>query len=161
MISIGSGGAWATVTPYIGVGGVWKQITGYWIGVGGAWKSLAAPPLSVSVSPGAVSGSTKSSPATRHYATSGSCTVTASGGTGPYTYSWSVAFNPSGSIDTSGSCTANSPTSATTSFTGLTCNGLVSPGSDVYSAICTVTDTSNGATANVAVTVTLTNTYTS
>ncbi len=160
MINIGVGGAWKSVTPYIGVGGAWKQITGYWIGVGGAWKSMAVLPMTLSVSPTSASGSTSSPlPSTRPNVTTGSVTVSVTGGSGTFTYAWSVVFNSTGSTDGSGTCAANSPAAAATTFTGQSCNGSNSPGSDYYTATCTVTDTVSGQVASINVPITLTNTY--
>jgi hypothetical protein len=62
-------------------------------------------------------------------------------------------------MDTSGTCTANSPTSATTTFTGLGCSGFNAPGTDYYIATDTVTDTSNGGVGTITIPVQLTNTY--
>ena len=160
MMNIGVGGAWKQVTPYIGVAGAWAQITGYWIGVGGAWKSMAILPMVVSVSPTSASGSLSASALfTRPNVTSSSVTVSVTGGSGTFTYAWSVVFNPTNSIDTSGTCSANSATAATTTFTGQSCNGTNSPGSDYYTATCTVTDSVTGQIGTVNVPIKLTNTY--
>jgi len=160
MISIGVGAAWKSITPYIGVGGAWKQITGYWIGVGGVWKSMAVLPMSLSVSPTSASGAGSFFPPTsRHSVTTNSVTLSVSGGSGAFSYTWSVAFNPIGSVDTDGTCAADSPTSATTTFTGQTCDGADAPGSDYYTASCTVTDTTTGQMASISVPIALTNNY--
>lgn len=39
-INIGISGVNRPVTPSVGVGGVWKPITGAWIGVGGVWRRM-------------------------------------------------------------------------------------------------------------------------
>jgi hypothetical protein len=64
--------------------------------------------------------------------TTGSTTATGSGGTGPYTYAWSIAAQDIGT------CSANSPSSATTTFsiTGLPAATTSNP-----SAQLIVTDT--------------------
>jgi hypothetical protein len=160
VISIGVGGKWLQVTPYIGVGGVWKQVTGYWIGVGGAWKNIAILPMNVSVSPTSASGTgVYTPPATRPSVTTGSVTVSVAGGSGTFTYAWAVSFVNGGSVNSSGSCSANAPTSATTTFTGQSCDGADSPGSDYYAAVCTVTDTVTGQVGSVSVPIKLSNTY--
>jgi hypothetical protein len=76
--------------------------------------------------------------------TTGATTVSASGGSGSYTYSWTWASGGT-------SITINSPSAATTSFTG---SGLVL--NDTYSGVarCTVTD-GYGQTATVAVSVSI------
>jgi hypothetical protein len=164
-ISIGVGGVWKSVTAYIGVGGAWKLITGAWIGAGDsyhvAWASMNAIPMSLSVSPTSASGSIRSSSLTRQNVTSNSVTVTVSGGTGPFTHAWSVAFDPSQSADSTGTCAADNPTSATTTFTGLTVNTTLSPESDGYIATDTVTDTSSGGVTSIAVPIILSNNHVS
>ena len=160
MISVGVGGAWKSVTPYIGVGGVWKQVTGYWIGVGGAWKSMAILPMTVSASPTSASGSgSYTAPLAQPNVTTGSVTISITGGSGTFTYAWTVVFNPTGSTDGSGTCAADNPTAATTTFTGKSCNGSNSPGSDYYTATVMVTDTVTGQVASLSVPITLNNTY--
>jgi hypothetical protein len=164
-ISIGVGGVWKSVTAYIGVGGAWKLITGAWIGAGDsyhvAWASMNAIPMALSVSPTSASGSISSLAVIRQNVTSNAVTVTVSGGTGPFTHAWSVAFNPAKSADSTGTCAADNPTSATTTFTGLTVGKIISPGSDGYIATDTVTDTANGGVTSIDVPITLSNTYVS
>lgn len=72
-----------------------------------------------------------------------SVTATASGGVGPYTYSWAITASPT-------FWGVNSPGSATTSFTGAT---VVGQAPDPGVATVTVTDSSTGlqSTANVTV----------
>jgi len=97
------------------------------------------PNLTASVSPGAVNTQT-----TNSTATSASVTVTASGGTPPYTYAWTRVSGAS-------TITANSPTAATTTFS---CTGL--DPSEVNEAVfrCTVTDSAGSpGTATVDVSV--------
>lgn len=159
MINIGIAGAWLNVTPYIGVGGVWKAVTGAWIGVDGAWKSMNATPMSLSASPSSLSASTNNGSISRPTVTTGPVTVSVSGGTGPYTHAWSVTFLPDESIDFAGTASAGSPTSATTTFSGQTCGGKDAPGSDSYLATDTVTDTSSGATAQISVQIDLLNNH--
>jgi hypothetical protein len=66
-----------------------------------------------------------------------------SGGTGPYTYSWSV----SGRSGMSG-CSANSPSSASTVFN---CTGVAGVDTGSATGSCLITDTSNGRTVTVSV----------
>lgn len=77
--------------------------------------------------------------------TTNSVTVTPSGGTAPYSYAWAK--------DSGDTISANSPTAATTSFTGSTADG------ETASAVFTCTVTDNvGAKAYTSVVVTLTDT---
>jgi hypothetical protein len=108
-------------------------------------------PLSASKSGDATGSCSYATPATQCSATTGSVTVTPSGGVGPYTYVWGHV-----SGDTA---TVNSNTSATTTFT-RTAQG--NNGGYLYQGTyrCTVTDSlSNVASVDVAVSTTHTNTY--
>jgi hypothetical protein len=105
---IGVSGAWKPIVgQWIGVGGAWKSITAKWIGVGGAWK------LCYSALTAVASNITKNSSG---FATSGTVTSngdavsTVTGGSGSYTYSYSLLGTTSGPTATiiSGSAT-NSP----------------------------------------------------
>lgn len=95
-------------------------------------------PLELSVNPLSASGATSG---TRTGYTN-AVTVTPINGNGPYTYSWTnIDGDP---------LTAESPTSATTRFTGLVPIGEV-----LFATFqCTVTDSSNG-TGTIEVTATL------
>ena len=160
MMSIRVAGSWKTITPYIGVAGAWVQVTGAWIGVGGVWESLTQPPLTATVSPTSLGASVSSIlQNARPNVTTLTATVTPSGGSGTYSYAWSVAFISASSIDTTGTCSANSASSAATTFTGQTCDGTDSPGSDYYMASCVVTDTVSGAKETAQVYIQLTNNY--
>lgn len=96
----------------------------------------AALAFSASVNPFSVIGTILGTGAV----TTDSATVTPSGGTGPYTYAWAY-------VSGYASFTTNSPTSATTTWTG----SITLPGQD-RSAVyrCTVTD-SLAATASVTI----------
>lgn len=96
--------------------------------------------VSASVSP----GSLDPTPSTAATQSTGTCTVSASGGSGTYTYAWTWQSG-------GGSIAINSPSSATTSFTG---SGMV--GGNTYSgtAQCIVTD-AYGQTATVTVSVSI------
>lgn len=126
--------AWARLRAVTDVGTVYSATMPSGDGAAAGASSVSST-LSVSVSPSSIykSGSTASQ-------TSSSVTATASGGTTPYTYSWS---RTSGST----AITANSASSATTSFsvTGLAVE-------DTAEAVFTVTAT-GGTTATTTVTV--------
>lgn len=75
--------------------------------------------------------------------TTGSTTASiVSGGTGPYTYSWSVS-----SIVDMANCTATSASSASTTFSCTT----VADADAGATGSCLITDTSNGRTVTVTV----------
>jgi hypothetical protein len=151
MMYVGDSGSWKSITIYIGFSGAWKQVTGAWIGVGGSWKSLTVAPMTASASPTSVSGSVNSSSGTRQNVTTGSTTVTVSGGVGPFTHSWTINFTPAPSTDATGTASVSAPSSTTTSFVAQTCNAANSPGTDFYTAVDTVTDTATGAQTQVSV----------
>lgn len=98
-----------------------------------------SPPMSASASPSATSGFTSGA----SVITTNSTTVTPTGGTGPYTYAWTLISRDHPTTDP----TANSPTAATTTFTQTN----AAPGG-FYTAefLCTVTD-SLGAMATASV----------
>lgn len=75
------------------------------------------------------------------------CVVTPSGGTGPYTYAWTLV-----ETDGFGSSSASAPTSANTTFYAT---GLTNFVTHITTWRCTVTD-SGGVTGNVDVVVTFT-----
>ena len=81
--------------------------------------------LVVSITPSSVSASGPQG----ELMTTNAATASASGGTPPYSYSWS-----------SGPYTVNSPTSATTTFSKIPLN----PGTYDYSSTCSVTDSASG-----------------
>jgi hypothetical protein len=97
-----------------------------------------APDLSASAAPETVYGA-----ASLSTITTGSTTVTPVGGTPPYSHAWSLD-----TFDGPVAPTANSPTSATTTFTQTS----VAPGDSYYASwIDTVTD-DDGATATATAT---------
>jgi hypothetical protein len=104
----------------------------------GAAASL--PPLVGQTSPDSVSATDAVS---QDMTTDNTTASIVSGGTGPYTYSWSVS-----GITNMGDCTATSPSSATTAFF---CTGVAGEGFSAGSATgsCLITDTSNGRTVTV------------
>jgi hypothetical protein len=87
--SIGVSGSYKTIaSSAVGVGGEWKTVQQRYAGVSGAWKKFydsgSGPPpsdLSVSVDITLIEGVCDN-------AVYGPATVTASGGTAPYTYLW-------------------------------------------------------------------------
>lgn len=100
-------GVWKDVdSGFIRVGGAWKRLSSIRVRVGGAWKDgkTFVPPLSVTVSPESVSGSTTAFGT----AFTDNTTATPTGGLAPYTYSWARVGGGSGTVD--------SPTSASTGF---------------------------------------------
>jgi hypothetical protein len=100
--------------------------------------------LGVSVSPGSLSVSSSVVPMT-----TGTATVTASGGQPPYSYAWSFVWtsNTDGATEST-----NSPTSAATSFTA---SGMSPGNTDTGNGQCVVTD-AFGQTAIVNVSVSFT-----
>ena len=108
--------------------------------------------LSASANVGSVTGSGSTGvPGANISVTTGSVTVTPSGGSAPYTYAWT---NVSGTT-----ATVNSATSATTTFTR---NAAGSNGGTNYTGVyrCTVTDSAaRTASVDVTVSTTHTNTY--
>lgn len=72
------------------------------------WTSSGSSTLAVSATPTSVGGSTTGGGS----ATTGTTTASASGGTAPYTYSWSLTY-----YDNVVPPTINAPNAATTSFT--------------------------------------------
>lgn len=94
-----------------------------------------AIPFSVSISPSLVSGYSSGSGTV----TTDAATATPVGGVAPYTYAWSIDV-----FDGPGPPTANSPTSATTTFTQT---GLAPGGSALANWICDVTDSTLATTS--------------
>lgn len=143
-LQIRQGGTWITPTALkIYSGGAWRNIRGIKIYANGAWRDVASftSPISLAISPTSISKSSVSS-----VVTTAAVTATPTGGTSPYSYSWTRLSGAS-------EITANSPTSASTSFTG---DGV--PNGVTLTAIfrCTVTD-SFGSTASAEITVSVRN----
>lgn len=131
------GGSWQEVeSGLVRVGGAWKRLDSVRVYVSGAWKDAETftPPLSVTTS-----GDEVASRLGAGVATSLPVTATPAGGLGPYTYAWTRL---------SGVGSANSPTSASTTFSATLSNG-----DDVSGVFrVTVTDSlANTATADVTV----------
>lgn len=108
--------------------------------------TAASSGLSASLSPTSVQGNA-SGLANKGSVTSSSCTTTATGGSGSYTYSWHVS---TGSTD-GGQVVATNPTGQTTSFSASNISGASG------SAYCTVSDGTTSVNTN---TVTIGLTYT-
>lgn len=121
-----TGGAWRSIgSAEVRVDGAWRRIVRAEVYTGGAWKSagtFVVPLTGATATPTAVSG------AGYAYVTTDSVAVSPTGGLAPYTYSWARVSGSYGS--------ANSPTSATTSF-----SGSIPTGTEQFSTFrCTVTD---------------------
>lgn len=100
------------------------------------------PPLVGQASPSSVSAES----AVSQNMTTGSTTASiVSGGTGPYTYAWSV----SGVSGMSG-C---SPTNASTATTAFSCTEVAGENTGSATGLCVITDTSDSRTVTVSVTI--------
>jgi hypothetical protein len=120
-------GVWRKAVLWTNVGGTWRKAVP-WINVGGTWRKDpkdTVADLTAAVNPSVVTGAI-SRPGIATIPTN-EATVTAAGGTEPYTYLWTAA---------EGAMTAVSPTAATTRFTGQAEGG--DSASDTFT--CTVTD---------------------
>ncbi len=118
------------------VGNAWKNLASVRVYAGGAWREGKSfvPPLTVSVSPADVFGSSDNFGTA--YTTS--ATATPSGGVPPYTYSWARLGGGLGAVD--------SPSFASTGF--LRGMGFEESATETFQV--TVTDsTAQTATANV------------
>lgn len=130
-------GTWRdTKAWWINISGTWKEGVSVWTNVAGTWReeTFQAPQLTASLLPTSVFGFDFDQPAT-----TGFCTVTAVGGTPPYTYEW---FKVSGTT-----MTVNQPTSQSTTFTKSFSS------SAVYRCLVTDDDLVLAFTNNVAVTI--------
>lgn len=138
-LNVRSGGVWkAVVQPYVRNGGVWKPLVNMFVRSGGVWK-LVWTGFTTSLSPTTL---TQSGPSYSSV-TTGTCTVTVTGGVGPFTYAWTI-------VSGDPSFTPNSPTSASTTFTGTTTD----PGVPTFATYkCVVTDTATGLTSDTSNTV--------
>jgi hypothetical protein len=108
------GGTWKDITgARVFYTGAWRPIKAIKVYFSGAWRDVAAftsGAISLVISPTSISKSGLSSTQT-----TASATAVPSGGLSPYTYSWarySILYSGSATI------VANSPTSASTTFTG-------------------------------------------
>lgn len=111
------------------------------------YGTSALPPLVGQTSPSSVSATSSAS----QNMTTGSTTASiVSGGTGPYTYSWSVS-----DVVNMAGCTADSSSSASTTFS---CTGVAGDGASAGTAtgFCVITDTSDSRTVTVSVGITAT-----
>lgn len=134
------GGAWRELdSGMVYVEGAWKRLVEARAYDSDAWKTVATfiPPLSAAITPSVVAGSVTGAGT----ATSNAATATPTGGSAPYSYSWARIGGASGA--------ANSPTSATTTFSKTLGNGDET--SELFR--CTVTDSfGTTATADIIVT---------
>lgn len=141
------GAAWQDITTFKRWdGAAWQDVTTVQRWDGAAWVDCTwgggAGSLSATADESSVSSVSNDGADECPTYTSESVTVTATGGTGPYTYSWTK-------LSGNAALYAGSPTSATTAFEASICFGSRS---GVFR--CTVED-SLGATATVDVSVTL------
>lgn len=122
-----TGGAWRSIgSADVRVDGQWRRIVRAEVYTGGAWKSAGTfivPLTGATAAPNVVTAGGYGG-----YLTTDATTITPTGGLAPYTYSWTRI---SGTVGT-----ANSASSATTSFTGLVSTG----GFEESTFRCTVTD---------------------
>jgi len=136
------GGSWHSITRgELYRGGSWRTLTRGEIYKGGAWHALFTfvLPMTALASPPSAFGDGGSKHGVT--VTSGSVTVTPTGGLGPYTYDW-----------TGSDVSVSFPHSATTNFSAFVLSEAEVDGF----ASCTVTD-SLGVTAATGVSVTLVN----
>lgn len=82
--------------------------------------------------------------------TTSSATASGANGTGSYTYSWTVAYYSG--ISGSGTCSVNSPSSATSSFVVQGPSAVNDANTDVYHAVCTISDGTSSTTVTVVIT---------
>lgn len=106
-------------------------------------------PLVLSISDSTPSGSASGANPTGLVTSNVTTVSVVSGGSGSYTYSWTINGSPS----TNGPFQATAASAATTAFTDA---DVLFGGAQVENWICTVTDTGNGKVATIGCTVTLT-----
>lgn len=134
-ITIGTaGGNKSLNAAYVGTASGNKAILNVYVGTAGGnklvWTAMSAAP-----SPASVAGGRPTAGA----AVSSSTTIVVTGGSGSYLYQWHVTTTTGNTIS------ASSPTSGTTTFTGIV-NSTVPQ--DSGHAYCTVTDMGTGATVD-------------
>lgn len=150
------GGDWKAVNVlHVKVSSAWKVVKNAYVKVGGAWK-LAYSSLAATADKATVSGSGSGASPCGNPGDTDAVTVTAVGGTSPYSYAWSRV----GAAASSGPYQANSPTSNVTTFSDADSSVCDADAESSETWRCTVTD-DNSQTATVDVTVTLTWTNTS
>lgn len=146
---IGSGGAWKGIqSQYIGASGAWKVIQNKWIGAGGVWKLIfSALTVTASDVTKSQTGLAQSATVTSNVQT----VVTATGGSGTYSYSYALQ-SYTGAVPSlsSGGTTASPRFSAT-----ITADTATQTGESNSVWLATVTDTASGATATAQFNVTL------
>lgn len=138
-ISINVSGTWQTLkTVAVNVGGTWQTVKSVWMNVGGTWQRVFNSILTAIASPTSVSGTASGTVVVT--VVSSATTVTVTGGTPGYTYSWALVSG--------NALTITSPSSATTTFSrSMSGNTSVTA---VYR--CTVHDAvGSTATADVSV----------
>jgi hypothetical protein len=104
-------GAWRTPKrAELVISGVWRTITRGEAVLGGNWHTIASfvPPLSLTVNPSAASGVRRTKTPSSGVVATNSVVATPKGGSGPYSYAWTIV---------SGSANITSPSMASTAFT--------------------------------------------
>lgn len=134
------GGVFKTASPKVKSGGVWNQVQHGYVKNAGVWSPFFVNLLSASANTSAAgscnNGQVNSSPCT---VTTNTVTITAVGGTGSYTYAWSILSGDAYTI--------LSPTSAGTQFR----LSDSTPSSHSATARCVISDGTQTATVDVSV----------
>jgi hypothetical protein len=150
------------VDAHIRVSGSWKKLNGLHVNISGTWKEVQAAYVKVSgvwkqfylfftasADKASVSGSNSGSSPCGNPGNTDIVTVTAQGGTAPYTYAWSRV----GAAADSGPYQANAPTSNATSFSDVDSSVCDADLDSTEQWCCTITDSdSNVVTVDVNVT---------
>lgn len=115
----------------------------------GSGTATGGGPLAITLSPsGSISGTTSTGMAPK----TGICTANVTGGTPPYTFSWTYS---SGSIN----IIAMSPASPATKFQDPSLDSTGAPGTDTGAWHCTVTDSVSATVSSADIAITLTSTF--
>lgn len=143
------GGTWETLASgWVKVSGSWEEIQSAFIKVAGTWEQVYQRSLGLSITDSTPSGSNSGANPTGPVSSNTTTVSVVSGGSGSYTYAWTLISAPS----TNGPFSPGSPTSATTGFSDT---DVAATPAQVETWRCTVTDTGNGRTGSISATVTL------